>query len=549
MIRILEKDETMGDVVNNNSKCASATLRSPVLTILLAALALQSCGGGGGGSNSSSAAADLCPGVAAGAQVGGATIASVEHVSRTDTVPAYCKVSATIAPQTVFELRLPDAWAGRYLHMGGGGFDGKISNYDSNYLGAITALSRGFAVVASNGGHIGNPNVVGGILADASWALNNPTALADYGYRAIGTVDTAAKAMTTQFYKRAPQFSYFNGCSTGGREALIAATYFPQNYDGIIAGAPETSNSGKMLARYNIYQQLLAPGSLLLPSKVAALEKATLAACDGLDGVNDGLISNLAACHFDPAVLRCSGAENDSCLTDAQVQTVRTIRGNTVLADGTIVHAGYGLGAELNPSDGVDWQPRFFGNPSTGAASDGFLDTLSRLRYFIFNNPSYDIGSFQADRDYPVVASKDAANGLDVDPTAFTAYAAAGKKLIIWNGASDYAISANQTARFYGQMSDALGGAAPASAFSRLFVFPGVHHCIGGVGADQFDQVGAISDWVERGIAPDNLKATKTDAATAAVQLSRPLCPYPKFARYKGGGDTNKAENFSCATE
>ncbi|MES2952733.1 MAG: tannase/feruloyl esterase family alpha/beta hydrolase, partial [Pseudomonadota bacterium] len=507
------------------SKYATATRRSSAWITILATLTLQSCGGGGSGLDS-----DLCPGVTAGSQVGGAIVTRVEHISRSDMAPAYCKVSATIAPQTAFELRLPDAWQHRYMHMGGGGFDGTITYYDDNYLGALTALSRGFAVVASNGGHVGRPTTVGGPISDASWALDNPALLADYGYRAIGTVDTAAKAITTKFYGRAPQHSYFNGCSTGGREALIAATHFPQNYDGILAGAPETSNSGKLLARYNIYRQVLNHGNILPSSKVAALERATLAACDGLDGVNDGLISNPAACHVDPAVLRCTGADNGSCLTDAQVQTVRTIRGDTALADGTIVHAGFGLGAEFNPVDGVDyWQSRFFGNPSTGAVSGIFWDTQSRLRYFTFNDPSYELGSFQADRDYPLVASKNAANGLDVDPNAFKAYAAAGKKLIIWNGASDYGISVNQTIRFYRQMSDAIGGATQASAFSRLFVLPGVQHCGGGVGADQFDQISAISDWVEKGTAPQSLNATKIVPSTGAVQLSRPLCPYPQF--------------------
>ncbi len=531
----------------NNRKYTTATWRRPVWVVILAALALQSCGGsgsGGGGANT-----DSCPGLTTGTQVGGANIKSVVHISSSGMAPAYCKVFATIAPQTEFELRLPDIWQRRYMHMGGGGFDGKISNYDGNYLGATTALSRGFAVVASNGGHIGSQTAVGGPLTDASWALNNPAALADYGYRAIGTVHTAAKAITTQFYGRAPQYSYFNGCSTGGREALIAATHFPQNYDGIIAGAPETSNSGKLLARYNIYRQLLTPGSVLPPPKIAALESATLLACDGLDGVNDGLISNPAACHFDPATLRCNGADNGSCLTDAQVQTVRTIRGPTALADGTVVHAGFGLGAEFSPADGVDWQPRFFGNSSTGAVSDSFWDTQSRLRYFTFNDPSYDLSSFQADRDYPLVASKNVANGLDVDPNAFKAYAAAGKKLILWNGASDYGISVNQTIRFYGQMSDAVGGGVQANSFSRLFVLPGVHHCAGGVGADQFDHISAISDWVELGTAPQSLKATKSNPSTGAVQLSRPLCPYPQFPRYKGNGDVSNAENFRCATE
>ncbi|MES2581405.1 MAG: tannase/feruloyl esterase family alpha/beta hydrolase [Pseudomonadota bacterium] len=518
----------------------------PAGIIVLAVLALQSCGGSGSSSGGTGGSyADLCPRVAVGTQIGGATIDKVEHIAGSNVAPAYCKVLATIAPQTIFELRLPDAWQRRYMHMGGAGFDGRISNYDGNFLGAITALSRGFAVVASNGGHVGQATEVGGPFTDASWALNNPAALADYGYRAIDTVDTAAKAITAQFYGRAPQYSYFNGCSTGGREALIAANHFPQNYDGIIAGAPETSNSGKLLARYNIYRHLLTPDSVLPASKIAALEKATLAACDGLDGVNDGLISNPAACHFDPAALRCNGGDNGVCLTDAQVQTVRTIRGNTALADGTVVHAGFGLGAEFSPSDGVDWQPRFFGNPLTGAVSDSFWDTQSRLRYFVFNNPSYNLSSFQTDRDYPLVVSKDAANGLNVDPNAFKAYAAAGKKLIIWNGASDYAISVNQTIRFYGQMSDAVGGAAQASAFSRLYVLPGVHHCYGGVGADQFDHVGAISDWVEQGVAPQTLKATKS----GAVPLSRPLCPYPQFPRYKGSGDTSNAENFRCSTE
>jgi Tannase and feruloyl esterase len=286
------------------------------------AMAISGCGGGGGGSSSAGnpAFSSLAGcGALDGKTIGGASITVVS----TNASP-YCGLTALLPPQTQIEMRLPFQWSKRYVHIGGGNQDGYLPSLDSDMSGALTALAQGDAIAASNGGHIGNPNAPGGVSFDSTWALNNTPLILDYEYAAIGTTDTVAKAIIQTFYGAQPQYSYFSGCSQGGREALNAAIHFPGNYDGVIAGAPVVSSAGLQASRAGIHNQLFgAPGNNLSPAKISLVAAATVAACDALDGVQDGIISNPDACRFDLETLRCSAGDNPSCLTDAQIQSVQ----------------------------------------------------------------------------------------------------------------------------------------------------------------------------------------------------------------------------------
>lgn len=510
-------------------------------TLTGASFILVACGGGGGSGADSSVAPSLAAcGALNGKSLGGAVISAAPAP-----VGTYCNVTGLIGTQLQIEMRLPYQWSKRYVHIGGGNEDGVLPSLDSNTSGAATALAQGDVVAASNGGHVGNPAAPGGANFDASWALNNTPLIVDYEYAAIGPTDTAAKAVMQSFYGAQPQYAYFSGCSQGGREALNAAIHYTGNYDGVIAGAPVVGSAGLQVARAAIHNQLFGvPGNNLSTAKISLVASATLQACDALDGALDGIISNPDACHFDPSTLRCPGGDALSCLTDAQIQSVRTIRGDTTLSDGTIVYPHYGLGAEDVPS--INWQNYLTDGSPSYPAPISYILLTGALEYFYFNDPNYAFASFNADRDYPTILRIATANSAQVLAADVVPFANAGKKMIIWQGESDYSLSTNATIAWYGELSTAMGGNAAVNTFSRFYILPGVQHCGGGTGADTFDQITAITNWVENGQAPQLLIASKL-AANGATTLTRPMCVYPQYPRYSGG-DINSAQSFTCSS-
>jgi hypothetical protein len=254
----------------------------------------------------------------------------------------------------------------------------------------------------------------------------------------------------------------------------------------------------------------------------------------------------LAACHFDLNSLRCAGAETNSCLTDAQIASARTIREDTTTSDGKLVYSHYGVGAEtFEPNNWGHYSIEWPLNP----APENWLLANAMLKYAIFDNPNYDWQSFNIDRDYPTVVQALTTIHWQVDPAGLQTYASAGKKLLIWQGASDYAVSVNETSRFYADVVASVGGQAQADSFLRFYILPSVQHCSGGgPGASAFDQIGTITNWVEQGTAPQVLLASKL-TSTGATILTRPLCPYPQWPRYNGAGDSSKAASFTCVTQ
>ena len=437
-------------------------------------------------------------------------ITSAETIPAQDSMAAYCRVLATVAPQTDIELRLPARWRKRLLHLGGAGFDGTIPNLDLN--GA--QLRQGYALAGSNGGHRASE------YPGASFGLDST--LADlYAHTAIDTTVQLAKAVARAHYGAPPHYSYFSGCSNGGRGAFNAAAKYGDEYDGVVAAAPSRNLPG-------LVSEWIRNATVTFPrtAKLTSLNGAATAACDGLDGLQDGVISNPDACQFDPEAIRCpAGADHDACLTDREIAAVRMLYTDLRLSTGKTVYSRFGFGS-LAP-----WLP-----------FHGFLGA-SHMQYLVLQNPTWTPATFQLDADYPaIVDGLEGARDFSADTKPLARYLRSGRKMIVWHGTDDTLLSHYDTVRSYNTLANAAGHGARNA---RLYTPPGVNHCGGGPGADRFDMIGALAEWVEKGRAPGTLSASKVDAA-GRVLWTRPLCEYPKYPRYIGFGDPNDAANFRC---
>jgi len=447
-----------------------------------------------------------------------AVVTGAADVAATGSTPAYCRVLATIAPQTDVEVRLPGRWQQRLLHLGGSGFDGVIPNLNLN----ASDLARGYALAASNGGH---RDATGSDLLD-------PVLGRDYAYAAIGKTVRFAKAMIQAYYGENPSYSYFAGCSNGGRGALNAAAKYPEEYDGVIATSPSRNTSG-LISGWVRAALLPRPPA----AKMAVMYAAELAQCDAQDGLSDGIISNPAACDFDAEALRCpGGVDGPSCLTDVEIQAVNTIRSDVELVGGRTVYSQLGLG---NPSTGFGvFQP--LGPPGApSVASFG----AAYLKLLVYRDLAYDPATYEVDRDYrTVVDVLEGQYDFSADTIQLAAYLRAGKKIIVSHGTEDMAVSHIDSIRSYARM---ILGAGNERENARLYTPPGVQHCGNGPGADRTDFVQAVSDWVENGNAPGTLLASKVDRL-GKVTFTRPLCRYPEYPHYDGVGDPRSAASFTC---
>jgi feruloyl esterase len=453
---------------------------------------------------------------------GDGVITNAVHVPAAGAIPGYCRVLATVEPETDIELRLPENWKQRLLQIGSAGLGGFIPNLNVR----SARLLEGYALVASNYGH---RDPTGG----PTRFLDAPVLVQDYSYGAIGKTVQLAKAVLHEYYGRKPRYSYYTGCSSGGREGLNAAARFGEEFDGIVAGAPPRNVPG-MVSRFALSTQLEAPSA----AKLAALHQAQVMQCDALDGLGDGIISHPEACRFDVASLRCpDGTNSDSCLTDAEIDVVKTLRSDLRLANGRLAYPRFGLG---NPATG-------FGvfMPTGGPGTPDFATFLggSFLSYMVYNDPAYDTTTFDLDADFPTVFE---ALERQYDFTANTVplahFLRTGNKILLWHGAEDTLVSHVDTIRSFHKLTDAAGRHADNA---RLYVLPGVEHCGGGDGASGIDFVSVVSDWVEKGRRPRNLVVTRNDPA-GNVLFARPLCAHPKYPRYDGEGDPTDAESFRC---
>ena len=465
-----------------------------------------------------------------GLSVPATTITGASLVPAGAGLPEYCNVSGRVDTEINFELRLPSAWNGKFYHQGGGGFVGSIP-------AAGPGLVRGYAAVATDTGHIGQ-----GVAAlDGSWALNNPMRQINFGHRAVHVVTVAAKQIVAAAYGRAASRSYFEGCSNGGRQAMMEAQRYPADFDGIIAGAPALDWTGLMTG-FNYNQQAIR-ATPIPPEKLTVLARGVVAQCDAKDGLVDGLVDNPRRCGFDPGVLQCASGDGPNCLTAAQVATARKIYDGPVNSRGEQLHPGFPPGAE----DGFTGWQLWISGPSGFPApvnNNPFQFTFSDhyLRFMVFSDPAYDSMTFDFDDDTARVnATAPIFGATDADLRPFRAR---GGKLLMWHGWSDHALMADRSIEYYNAVIQAMGNKNKVDDFFRLFLAPGMHHCAGGPGPNSFDALTALEAWVEQGRAPNSLVATN-DGSTG-VKRSRPLCSYPKVAVYTGKGDPNAASSFSC---
>ncbi len=458
--------------------------------------------------------------------VAGATLTQATRVPAQGPVPEYCRVRGELPPSLHFEVRLPTGWNGRTVYNGGGGYDGVIFPADEN-------LARGYASVASDGGHTGTP-------AQGAFALE-PGPLEDFASLSVHRVLPVARALIRAHYGQDATKTYFEGCSNGGREGLIAAQRWPEDFDGLVIHAPAHDFVSLMLAFNQHAQRLAIPGALPSRAQLAHLGQAMLAACDAKDGLADGIVSH-PGCAFDPGVLQCQGPERDTCLTPAQVASARALAAPVVL-DGQVLYPGWPVGDAEDPGGWAAWRLE----PGDFERSAGHVLSRELIRYFITRDPGFDSLRFQPGAWRERIAEVTAqVSALDPDLSRFRAR---GGKLILRHGSADGIISPRGTDAYYEAVVRAAGGQAQADTFVEYFPAPGVHHCGGipGPGPNQVDWLSALETWVERGVPPSRtpLLAHKPDATGAPV-LSRPVCKYPLYPRYSGSGNPNLAEHFTC---
>ena len=454
----------------------------------------------------------------------GTTVTSATWMPAVAPLPEHCRVEGVIGPgQIGFALQLPSSWNGGLYHAGGGGYVGFIPSGDAG-------LAQHFATAATDTGHKGS-GPFGGAL-DGTWALGNPQARVDFGYRAIHVTTVTAKAIAAAYYGSAPGRAYFVGCSRGGGQGLMEAQRFPGDFDGILVGAPAYDWT-EFMQGFNWNARALAGGPVPL-GKLSLIAGAVMAECDARDGLADGLIQDPRRCRFDPVSLLCPGADAPGCLTRDQVTAVRRVYAGPRDSWGTLISPGFPKGSEDGPGGWGLWiSGGVFSPPLQFTFQDQFF------RYLVFDDPSYDPFTFNYDTDQPLLAATGVIlNATDPDLSAFEAR---GGKIVMYHGTNDHALSLYKTIQYYEEVRDAMN-AESVQRFFRFFFAPGMHHCAGGPGLDTFDAFTALRDWVERGKAPDRIVAS----STAVPGRTRPLCPYPREARYKGHGSTEDASSFLC---
>ncbi len=464
--------------------------------------------------------------VSAAAEITGPTFTPPGGAALAD-LPPFCRVAATSAPAVRFEVWLPvDRWNGKFEGVGNGANGGSIV-----YGAMADALRRGYATASTDTGHATTN------ARDASWAVGHPELVVDFGYRAIHLTAEHAKRIVEAFYGRGASRAYFASCSTGGRQALMEAQRFPEDYEGIVAGAP-AANWTRFEAGGHLWVVTALnkdPESYIPASKLRALGDAVNEACDANDGIRDGVLNDPRTCRFDPAVLTCrDGRDDDSCLTAKQVQAVKNVWAGARNASGQ-VYPGYMPGAEAAGG----WATYTTGSgPRTGSH---WQQAENVFKYMVFEDPTWDFRTFDYDRDLGFAEAK-LGPILDAFDPDLSRFRTRGGKLLLYHGWNDPSISPLNTIDYYEQVDRASGG--DAQAFARLFMVPGMLHCSGGPGPSSFDMLGALEGWVERGEAPDRVVASH--ATRGVVDRTRPLCAYPKHAVYRGSGSTDEAASFIC---
>jgi feruloyl esterase len=444
-------------------------------------------------------------------------------------VPAMCRVAGIVSPAVKFEVWLPEgsAWNGRFQAVGGGGLAGVIS-----YAAMAGAVRAGYASASTDTGHEAR---------DTTW-LSDTQRVVDYGYRAIHEMTVKAKDILAAYYEKDPSYAYFNGCSTGGRQGLMEAQRYPDDYDGIVSGAPVNYFTHLHIGQlWTAHATLGMPGAVLSADDFSLVGRKVMEACDANDGVEDGILTDPRTCDFDPGVLQCtSGQPAGTCLTTPQVKALKMIyQGPVNPRTGAPIYPGLEPGGEAATRNNRGWAMLMNGK------GPFFYDTAV-IGGMTFENPDWDWRRFDFDEDVRLVDGKlyGVLNAINPDLRDFEAH---DGKLIIYHGWADPGVMPQQTIDYYDSVVDfaAQAGGTATEEHVRLFMMPGMGHCSGGTGPDEADFMAAISAWVEHDQAPERIVARKV--VDGRVTMTRPLCPHPQVARYKGSGDTSDARNFECA--
>jgi feruloyl esterase len=569
----------------------------PLMVALLAACTGGPVAVGGGGRTVSCQAAAAA--VAAGYPASGTTlrILKAEDVAATDKASASCLIEGALNERTSavdgrpyaikFRLRLPEParWNGKFYMEGGGGANGILTQAVGMAPGTSTnAFERGYAVIATDSGHdnaVNSDPQAGG----ASAFGRDPQARIDFGYASYERVALVGKQLVAARYERAPAKSYFMGCSEGGREAMLVSQRFPTLFDGISAGAPAIGLP--LMASYAPYLvKTLAPAAaaeghrdaqgralvtkLYTDADLQLAANAIVQACDALDGLADGMSNNLAACTDAVVVpkltaLTCRGAKTEQCLTANQIGALQKAYGGPRTSSGKQLYPAQpwdpGLGGMAGGKFNPDFRRWWFGTYDS-PTNNAIKFTLSGPQHaMVWQTPpvlnltipqyfdyalTYDLDATEANitRTTALYTVSTSEYGM-ARSTELSKFRDRGSKLLVWIGNADAAVGVGETIDWYRQLNEREGGRA--ANFARLFTVPGMNHCSGGPATDRFDMLSTLEDWVERGKAPDRILATAGQPAYFGVaSRTRPLCPYPQYARYKGSGDINDAANFDC---
>lgn len=518
---------------------------------LLPALGLMGGGAVAQGAHDDVASCKAMAGKSVGAN---ASITSADYNSdgatfgRTKVTGAFCRLVGVAKPSADsnvgFEIWLPPAsrWNGKYQQEGSGGSAGSIG-----YGAMVEPLSAGYATLTTDNGHITDPNSPGG-GSENRWALGHPEKMVDFAYRAVHVSSVAAKDAIEKYYGKKASEAYFVGCSQGGRQALMEATRFPDDFDGIVAGAPAWHWTNQMVGAVWNTLPSIKDASALTDETGAILNRAAIKACDKMDGVEDGIISDPRRCDFDPKAITCKAGQTAECLTAVQVDAAEKIYAGAHKSDGTRIFAGYTRGSE------VPWARVWAGKNPGGSGWEFWRFAVAQSGETPDNAFDFDKDTDRMLNSKLLGESMSEAYNAKPDLSGFLRH---GGKLIQYHGWADNMVSAYGSVDFYNQIV-AKTGKAQADGFYRLFMAPGVNHCGGGPGPFNFggaspamshdpqhDVVAALDTWVTKKTAPAFLIGTHLDANKKADR-TRPICPYPLEAKYKGNGDINEAGNFEC---
>ncbi|MDB5900527.1 MAG: feruloyl esterase [Ramlibacter sp.] len=549
----------------------SSKVKLPALLAMGTAL-LAGCGGGGDGTDlrnlGSVEASARCSQLAANPPLPATTLAAKYIAAGTrhpgtatsgDFLGGHCVLTGAMNPRTGadgkpyaigFELALPDHWNGRFLYVGGGGNDGSLRDTSASLTpGATSPLLRGFAVVSADAGHQGALAAAFGF---------DPQARVDHAYNAHDKTAVAARTIIGTRYGTGPDKSYFHGCSGGGRQGMMFTQRFPDYFDGVVAMAPamRVSSGATVAAMWtNMKFSAIAPkdgnGNPVLSqafsnADLTLVATSVNASCDAADGAADGMVNKFKSCTYDPAVLQCSGAKTASCLSAPQVSALKDFYA------GPSNSAGKALYARQPADPGIaagGWRAWTLGTSTTATPNSNYsllMTDALKHEFFTPPDPSFDPLKFNFDTDPARMEAFSAVYDTYRD-VALAAYKARGGKLMFVHGLADPIFSAFDTQDYYERLAAANGGIAAAQSFARAFFVPGMNHCSGGPATDSFDALQSMVDWVEKGQAPDSIAAAALPNNASFPNRTRPLCAYPKFAKYKGSGSIEDAASFTCS--